>query len=337
MTVSAIVPTYNRRSYIARAVDSILAQTVPVDEILVVDDGSTDGTAEFLSEKYGARIRIIRQANSGVSGARKQGILHATGEWIAFLDSDDEWIPDRNARLLEASARVADDVAWIFGDMRVVTDLGSEVTLFGEHGLSITAGPQVFEDSLSVQFPFQFGLLQASFIRRNVLLELDCFRTNLKSDDDLLAGFQVACRYKFAAIPFVVGNYFRTSDLASSSVVVNGVYGPDHFRSRMLSFAEVIRSGRKRPWDQRYAAEVRGLCRVLARAGNMPRNLAFEQFRYGGLSMKGLAFACFGLFGGRGIQVWNAATRTFRARYPLPKSQPISSGAMPSSMIGVKQ
>ena len=336
MTVSAVIPTYNRRPYIQRAVDSVLAQSVPVDEILVVDDGSTDGTAELLAQRYGTRVRVIQQANSGVSGARKQGIRHATGEWIAFLDSDDEWMPDRNAQLLDAAGRVPDEVAWIFGDMRVITDEGPANTLFGEHGLSVTGCPQVFEDSLSVQFPFQFGLLQASFIRKRVLLELDCFRTNLKSDDDLLAGFQVACHYKFAAIPFVVGNYFRTSDLAASSVVVNGVYRPDHFRSRMLAFAEVIRSGRSSPWDQHYAGEVRGLCKVLAAAGDMPWKLTFEQFRYGGVSIKGVAFACFGFFGARGIQAWNAATQAFRSKYPLMVQPPVRHG-LPSSLLQTKQ
>ena len=309
MKVSAIVPTYNRRSYIVRAIDSILEQTVPVDEILVVDDGSTDGTAELLEERYGARVRVIRQANTGVSGARKRGIQEAKGDWIAFLDSDDEWMPGRNAQLLEAAGRVPNDVAWIFGDMQVITDLGDDTTLFGEHGLSVTECPQIFTDSLSVQFPFQFGLLQASFIRRSVLLELNCFTVGLRSDDDLLAGFQVACRYRFAAIPAVVGKYYRTSDLSASSVVVNGVYSADHFRSRMLSFGGVVESGRRQPWNLRYASEVQGLCRVLARKGSVSRTLVLQQFRYGGLSVKGLAFAMVGMLGRRGILAWDALGR----------------------------
>jgi glycosyltransferase involved in cell wall biosynthesis len=303
--VSAIIPTYNRRSYIMRAIDSVLAQTVPVGEILVVDDGSTDATAEFLDEKYGARLRVIRQSNSGVSGARKRGIQEAKGDWIAFLDSDDEWMPGRNEQLLAAAAQVSDNVAWIFGDMQVITDRGGDSTLFGEHGLSVVREPQVFEDSLSVQFPFQFGLLQASFIRRSALLELNCFSIGLRSDDDLLAGFQVACRYRFAAIPAVVGKYYRTADLSASSVVVNGVYSADHFRSRMLSFGGVVESGRRRPWNLRYASEVQGLCRVLARQGSVPRRLVLQQFRYGGVSVKGLAFAVAGMLGRQGILAWD--------------------------------
>src|SRR3954470_7513973 len=109
MNVSAIIPTFNRRQYIQRAIDSVLAQTLPVDEIIVVDDGSKDGTAAAVEAWYGSRVRVIRQENSGVSGARRRGIQEATGEWIAFLDSDDEWSPERNKQLSDAAARVSAD------------------------------------------------------------------------------------------------------------------------------------------------------------------------------------------------------------------------------------
>jgi glycosyltransferase involved in cell wall biosynthesis len=314
MNVSAIIPAYNRRNYIERAIDSVLAQTVPVDEIIVVDDGSTDGTGDLVAHCYRDKVRLIRQKNAGVSGARRTGIAAARGEWIAFLDSDDEWMPGRNAQLLAASEQVPADVAWIFGDMQVVTDHGDSTTLYGEHGLSLKSSPEVFEDSLAVQFPFQFGLLQGSFIRRSVLTELDCFSAGLRSDDDLWAGFQIACRYKFAAISDVVGKYFRTSDLAAGSVVVNGVHGPDHYRSRMLSFGLVVQSGHKRPWNLRYAAEAQCLCKLLATKGPVPRKLVLEQFRYGGISLKGIAFAVVGLMGRRAILAWNAAAESRRNR-----------------------
>jgi glycosyltransferase involved in cell wall biosynthesis len=173
MKVSAIIPTFNRLAYIPRAIDSLLAQTVPVDEVIIVDDGSTDGTAEMIEARYGSRVRVVRQQNTGVSGARRRGIQEARGEWIAFLDSDDQWMPERNRQLLEAATRVPADVAWLFGDMRVVTDQGSPTTLFEEYGLSVKESPHIFADSLSVQYPFQFCMLQGSFIRRSVLVQLD--------------------------------------------------------------------------------------------------------------------------------------------------------------------
>jgi glycosyltransferase involved in cell wall biosynthesis len=313
MKVSAVIPTFNRLAYIRRAIDSLLAQTVSVDEVIIIDDGSTDGTAEAVEARYGARVRVVRQQNAGVSGARRRGIQEARGEWIAFLDSDDEWMPERNRQLLEAATRVPADVAWIFGDMRVVTDQGSPTTLFEEYGLSVKESPHIFADSLSVQYPFQFCMLQGSFIRRSVLVQLDCFSAGLKSDDDLLTGFQIACRYRFAAVPFVVGKYFRTSDLAASSVVVNGNVGPDYFRSRLMAFALVIESGRRRPWNMRYAEQARGLCQMLASPGKDVRALATQQFRFGGISPKGIAFFCAAMFGKRGIQGWNAIA-TFRRK-----------------------
>jgi glycosyltransferase involved in cell wall biosynthesis len=324
MNVSAIIPTYNRRKYIRRAIDSVLAQTVPVDEIIVIDDGSSDGTAQALEEWYGSSLRIIRQENAGVAGARRRGILEARGEWIAFLDSDDEWTSERNAQLSDAAARVSADVAWVFGDLRVVTDEGSATTLFQEYGLTITECPQIFEDPLSIQYPFQFGMLQGSFIRRRVLLELECFSAGLRSDDDLLAGFQIACRYKFAAISPVVGRYFRTSDLAASSVVVNGNLAPDYHRSRMMAFASVIRSGRRQPWNRLYAAEARALCQMLATRGQILRKLAIEQFRFGGFSAKGLAFFCAAMAGQTGLHAWNAVARFQRKHSGKLKAQAAS-------------
>jgi glycosyltransferase involved in cell wall biosynthesis len=326
MKVSAVIPTFNRRAYIRRAIDSVFAQTVSVDEVIVVDDGSTDGTAQAVEAWYGPRVRVVRQQRAGVSGARKCGINEACGDWIAFLDSDDEWTPERNKTLLEAAVSVPADVAWIFGDLRVVTDDGYQTTLFEEHGLSVTDSPHIFADPLTVQFPFQFGMLQGSFIRRGALLELDCFSAGLRSDDDLLTGFQVACRYNFAAIPDVVGRYFRTSDLEASSVVVNGVYGPDHFRSRMMAFALVIESGRRRPWNKRYASEVRGLCQLLASQGPVSRRMAMQQFRFGGLSAKGVAFLCAAMAGRRGILAWNKVAELRRRVRQTPAIASKNSG-----------
>ncbi len=107
MLVSVIIPTYNRVKTIERAVNSVLAQTWTEQEVIVVDDGSTDQTGEIL-KVYGDKIRVIRQQNGGVSAARNAGIKAATGEIISFLDSDDEWLPsktERQGEICTSSAR----------------------------------------------------------------------------------------------------------------------------------------------------------------------------------------------------------------------------------------
>ncbi len=329
MRVSALIPTYNRRNSIVRAVESVLSQTVPVEEIIVVDDGSTDRTAELLAERFGSKLRIVRQANQGVSAARKRAISEASGDWVAFLDSDDAWTKDRNREFLKAAQCVPSNVAWIFGNLRIVSDEGEGSTLFEEFGLKVEGSLEVFSDTFTVHFPFQFGMLQGSFIRRSVLVELHCFSEGLQHSEDLLAGFQVACRYKFAAIPSVVGKYYRTSDLTSNSAILKGFNGPDYFRSRMLCFALVIEeAGRKSPWNMRYASAARGLCKVLVKQGKPPGNLGLKQFKFGGVSAKGVAFLCATLFGRFGVQTWNSVADFRRKVFPEPGKLEKAGGLM---------
>ncbi len=91
-----IIPSFNRAWTLARAVDSVLAQSLAPEEIIVVDDGSTDHTPEVLAA-YEDSIRVLIQPNKGVSSARNLGICHSTGEWVALLDSDDQWKPEKLA------------------------------------------------------------------------------------------------------------------------------------------------------------------------------------------------------------------------------------------------
>jgi glycosyltransferase involved in cell wall biosynthesis len=93
-SIAAVIPVHNGAALIRRSIDSVCAQSHPVDELIVVDDGSSDGTAEVL-RTYGERIRCIHQSNKGVAAARNAGINSATSTWIAFLDHDDEWLPQK--------------------------------------------------------------------------------------------------------------------------------------------------------------------------------------------------------------------------------------------------
>lgn len=97
LLVSCIVPVFNGESYLGEALDSILAQTYRPIEVIVVDDGSTDGTAAVVA-RYGDRIRHVRQNNGGAPTARNLGLSVATGEFVAFLDADDLWHPEKLAR-----------------------------------------------------------------------------------------------------------------------------------------------------------------------------------------------------------------------------------------------
>lgn len=96
MKVSVVIPAYNAEKFVNQAVETVLAQETNFPfEVIVVDDGSTDNTAEVVRQKFGDRVRVISQDNRGVSGARNTGIEAAKGELIAMLDSDDYWLPGK--------------------------------------------------------------------------------------------------------------------------------------------------------------------------------------------------------------------------------------------------
>ncbi len=123
MLVSIIIPVYNRAQSIRRAIQSILAQTYSNFEIIVIDDGSTDDLLSVLAEF--PLVRLFRQSNQGVSSARNVGIKAAKGEWVAFLDSDDEWLPTKlaqQAKWIESHPDervVHTDELWIRNGVRV--------------------------------------------------------------------------------------------------------------------------------------------------------------------------------------------------------------------------
>ncbi len=110
-TISVVIPCYNAAAYLRETIESVLAQSVPAREVLVIDDGSTDTSAE-IAESYGSPVRVIRQANQGESVARNRGIDESQGDWVAFLDADDLWLPDKLERQL-AAAREQQDVVCI--------------------------------------------------------------------------------------------------------------------------------------------------------------------------------------------------------------------------------
>ena len=116
--VSVVIPVYNRASLIERAIRSVEGQTVRGWEVVIVDDGSTDDTPERLTARSSERIRLSRQANAGQGAARNRAIRDARADVIAFLDSDDEWLPDK----LERQLSILDTkpaVGLVFGDAEI--------------------------------------------------------------------------------------------------------------------------------------------------------------------------------------------------------------------------
>ena len=117
LSVSTVIPTYNRAHLVRRALESALAQTTALDEVIVVDDGSSDGTERAIAP-YRDRIRYVRTQNRGAGAARNRGIQEATRDLVAFLDSDDEWMPGKLA-LARRFLAARPDVLFVFSEFAV--------------------------------------------------------------------------------------------------------------------------------------------------------------------------------------------------------------------------
>lgn len=157
--VSTIVPVFNGESTIAAAIDSVLNQNFDATEVIVVNDGSTDGTALIL-RRYGSKIRVIEQSNRGVSAARNAGAAIARGEYLAFLDADDEWLPGKLAKVVLALDRNA-AATLAFSDV-------IQIGLDGSFGQPSHIGRAPSMDDLLTR---NWGILPSSVVMRRRVFE----------------------------------------------------------------------------------------------------------------------------------------------------------------------
>lgn len=118
--ISVVIPTYNRAANVQKAIKSVLAQTFSDVEVIVVDDGSSDDTGDVIAKTFGDRVRYFYQSNQGASAARNKGIAEARGEWIAFLDSDDEWEREKLELQLKTLERFAAECGGCYTDIRII-------------------------------------------------------------------------------------------------------------------------------------------------------------------------------------------------------------------------
>lgn len=196
MTISVIIPAWNAERHIARAIRSVLAQSRPAEEIIVVDDGSTDGTAKVV-RAFGMQVRLITQPNGGASVARNTGIAAATGDWIAFLDADDEWLPDKLQLQAERHQQYP-ALQWSF------TRLEWARPEWPTHRLAHPdAAPKtgVFEDYLAAYCAGYFISTITVMVHRSVFETVGLFEPGMKRAQDNDLWFRIA--YQFPQVGYV--------------------------------------------------------------------------------------------------------------------------------------
>jgi glycosyltransferase involved in cell wall biosynthesis len=208
-TVSVIIPAFNMERHVLRAVESVLAQDYPSIELIVVDDGSTDGTAAVLAPMTG-KLHLIRQENRGLSCARNRGILAATGELVAFLDADDFWLPGKLSAQVALFERDA-SVGFVSCDVALESEAGDRVGEWRFEGGRETLLRDVFTRNAAVP-----GSGSAVVVRRELFAVVGLFDRSLTSLEDIDMWMRLAGITKFDCVPEPLAVIMRRDGSMSS-------------------------------------------------------------------------------------------------------------------------
>jgi glycosyltransferase involved in cell wall biosynthesis len=184
-SISVIIPSYNRATTLPRAIDSVLAQGLNPEEIIVIDDGSTDGTLKLLEDSY-PDVIVISQENNGVSHARNRGIEKAQGNWIALLDSDDEWLAGKLEKQI-AAIRSNPDTLLIHTDEIWIRN-GKRVNQMDKHKKQ---GGFIFKQCL----PLCAISPSSSLIHKSLFETIGLFDENLPSCEDYDLWLRICAQY----------------------------------------------------------------------------------------------------------------------------------------------
>jgi glycosyltransferase involved in cell wall biosynthesis len=198
--VSVIIPNYNYGRYLREAIDSVLNQTYLNLEIIVVDDGSKDNSKEVL-ESYGTRIKTIFQQNQGVSAARNNGVALSRGEYLAFLDADDLWLPRKLERQLELFSR-DQEIGLVHVGMEEIDEDGNTLSNL-EDGME----GWISVEMLLFNKPTIFGAGSGILIPRRVFDEIGGFDPRLSTSADWDANYQISARYRIGFVREILIKY----------------------------------------------------------------------------------------------------------------------------------
>ena len=211
---SVVIPTYNSAPYIERALHSVFSQEEKNFELLVSDDGSTDATIKiaehFLAHLKSANAKIIKNHHKGPGAARNRGVLGSSGEWIAFLDSDDQWRPNKLAAVKNFISKYPKVDLWCHNEMTAKN--GIEIPSAYQNSFDATVEPFLSlyrKNALSTS---------AVTVRRSFLMETNLFDETLPSAQDYDLWLRLSQRGKIEFIPEVLGQYLVRNHSISSHI-----------------------------------------------------------------------------------------------------------------------
>jgi glycosyltransferase involved in cell wall biosynthesis len=191
--VSVIIPNYNYANYISRTIDSVLAQTYKNLEIIVIDDGSKDDSLKIL-ENYGDKVTVLKQKNQGVSRARNNGAAKSNGEYIAFLDADDIWLPDKLTTQMQRFFEDS-DVGLVHCSMNFINQ-NDEYCGENHNGME----GNIAEEFLRFEKGVVVGAGSTGVVSRKIFDELGGFDERLSTAADWDFCYRLATKYKLGFV-----------------------------------------------------------------------------------------------------------------------------------------
>jgi glycosyltransferase involved in cell wall biosynthesis len=192
MKISVVIPAYNAERFMPRCLGSVFAQTLKPEEVIVVDDGSTDDTAAVAA---GLGARVISQPNGGIAASRNTGIRNASGEWLAFLDADDMWAP---TKLERQAACIRPGTVLVYTGVRI----------FDDHGVR---GQRPATDPIKARKMLRYcnPIAPSSvLVRREAVIQIGSFRDGLNACEDWGLWFRLLPLGHLEAVPDFLTDYY---------------------------------------------------------------------------------------------------------------------------------
>jgi len=229
LTISVVIPAYNVEQCITRTIESVLAQTHPADEIIVIDDGSTDKTIEVV-RTFGDKVILIEQENGGASLARNNGIKAAKSRWIAFLDADDEWLEEKLELQIDL-LKQNPDLDWITGNYYLYdTQTALKTAALSQSDLSdissVLCKGNRFNDFFEAYMVRGHGHTDTMLIKRDLLIEAGMFDVDLPRINDYDMWLRIAYLKKSLGFVLVPTAIYHTN---ISTSIVSTYKSEDHF------------------------------------------------------------------------------------------------------------
>lgn len=215
-TVSVIIPTYNRAHLVGRAIESVLNQTYKDFEIIVVDDGSTDNTEEVIKQfqKQDKRIKyLLHEKNRGGSAARNTGIKAVEGEYITFLDSDDEWLPEKLEKQIIMFQSLEDKIGFVYVGSFIEEQNTGRKMIAKRPFLKKPA--HAYKRMLAKNLP---GTCSTIMVRSDIFTEVGGFDEQLTSQQDWDFSLRVARDYQIVCVPEYLVRRYRQGDQISANL-----------------------------------------------------------------------------------------------------------------------